>query len=158
MNKRFVVLVGLGLLATACSKSIPSGSPAPAGDRHQMLTIPAANNTGTKSVVGQKSFVMEARSDGGLHYFNPTVLTGTPGQTITLELKSGSGLFPHNFTLPDQNLSVDLGHGKTEDVTVTFPQSGVLQFYCEFHVGSGMIGELTVFGRRKPPHDTGIAT
>jgi len=30
------------------------------------------------------------------------------------------------------------------DVTVTFPQSGSLEFFCKYHKSSGMVGELSV--------------
>ena len=31
-------------------------------------------------------------------------------------------------------------------VTITFPQSGTLQFHCEYHQAIGMIGEIQVSG------------
>jgi plastocyanin len=76
--------------------------------------------------------------------YSPTILQGTPGQTVTLKLKNASSSVPHNFTLAEQSLNVDLKPGTTTNVKVTFPQSGVLQFHCEYHVSAGMIGELKV--------------
>src|SRR5438105_727609 len=76
-------------------------------------------------------------------YFAPTVLTGTAGQTITIELKD-EGSLPHNFTLDDQNIDQDVAPGSNAAVTVTFPQSGILQFHCKYHFAMGMVGELSV--------------
>ena len=159
VSRGVVVVALLGLAAAACSKTSSSstGSGAYAttpaaeattsvaeGNTAAMLTIPAANNKGTKSVAGQKSFEVEADTDNGVNYYKPTILEGTPGQSITLELKNESSSVKHNFTLAEQNLNVDLDPGKSQDVKVTFPDSGVLQFHCEYHVGTGMIGELKV--------------
>jgi plastocyanin len=150
----------LGLVAAACSKSSTSSTSAPGGaypttpvettaaagaaNAPAMLTIPAANNKGTKSVANAKSFEVVANTVNGVNAYSPTILQGTPGQTITLELKDASSTVPHNFTLEEQKLNVDLKPGTTTKVKVTFPQSGVLQFHCEYHVGAGMIGELKV--------------
>jgi plastocyanin len=158
VSKGVVAVAVLGLAAAACSKSSSSTATsvpttpaeqattaaAGSGSTAAMLTIPAANNKGSKSVAGQKSFELEADTDNGVNYYKPSILEGTPGQTITLELKNDSSSVKHNFTLAEQNLNVDLAPGKTQDVKVTFPDSGVLQFHCEYHVSTGMIGELKV--------------
>jgi plastocyanin len=74
-------------------------------------------------------------------YFGPTVLTGTPGQTITISLDNhGSAL--HNFSTTAKDFT-DVQPGQSGSVTVTFPQSGFLEFFCKYHRSSGMVGELT---------------
>ncbi len=76
-------------------------------------------------------------------YFNPTIITGTPGQKITIKLEN-EGSTTHNFTLEDQSIDQDVTQGSDATVTVTFPQSGILEFYCKFHKSQGMVGELSV--------------
>jgi plastocyanin len=46
--------------------------------------------------------------------------------------------------LPEQSVDQDTQAGKNATVTVTFPQSGVLEFFCKYHRSSGMAGELSV--------------
>ena len=75
-------------------------------------------------------------------YFEPTVITGTPGQSIKLELEN-EGEALHNFTLTDQQIDQDVAAGQSSDVTVTIPQSGEVQFFCKYHKSLGMVGGLS---------------
>ena len=40
-------------------------------------------------------------------------------------------------------MSQDINPNGKVSVTVTFPKSGFVEFYCRFHRASGMVGELT---------------
>jgi plastocyanin len=98
-----------------------------------------ANNHGSKNVSGAST----AEIGLGDFFFNPTVITGKPGQKITFELKNeGSAL--HNFSLTAQSIDKDVQPGQTEDITVTLPKSGFLEFFCKYHKALGMLGELKV--------------
>src|SRR5439155_6928283 len=99
-----------------------------------------ANDHGTKSVSGQSTFKLEADS----FYFEPTVLKGSAGQQIKLEIDNETKSTLHNFSLQAQNVDQDIQAGKDATVTVTFPQSGTLEFFCKYHRSSGMVGELSV--------------
>jgi plastocyanin len=99
-----------------------------------------ANDHGTKDVSGLDETDVELDDE---FYFEPTVLKGTPGQQIKLDLEN-SGSLDHNFSLEDQNISQDVAPQDKQEVSVTFPQSGILEFFCRFHRSSGMIGELSV--------------
>ena len=105
-----------------------------------MITINGdkANKHGSEDVSGKSS--VEVEQDN--YYFNPTILTGSPGEKVTITLKN-EGSTTHNFSLDQQNLSKDVSTGQQATVTVTFPRSGVLEFYCRFHRSLGMVGELT---------------
>lgn len=97
-----------------------------------------ANDHGTKDFSGMD----EAEVELDNFYFEPTVLRGTPGQELKLELDNeGSAL--HNLTLEAQSLDQDVQQGQKTDVTVTFPQSGFLEFFCKYHKALGMVGELS---------------
>jgi plastocyanin len=86
--------------------------------------------------------------EGTDFYFEPTVLTGAPGQRLTIELDNHThnGTL-HNFSLTEQSIDQDVppfAGGSHPTITVTFPQSGFLEFFCKYHRTKGMAGELTV--------------
>jgi len=118
-----------------------SATPSPTESGGGTITVGSdtANNHGSKDVAGASS----AEVDLGDFFFGPTVITGKPGQKITFELKNeGSAL--HNFSLTAQSLDKDVQPGQTEDVSVTLPTSGFLEFFCKYHKALGMVGELKV--------------
>ena len=127
--RTLVLAVLVGLMLAACG----SGGP--------KTTIAGlkANLHGTKVVSGSSTVNLGA----GDYYFSPTVLKGTPGQQLTLNITNSTGT-KHNFTLTDQQISKDFEGDTT--VTVTFPTSGVLSFYCKYHKDKGMAGALLVSG------------
>jgi plastocyanin len=96
-----------------------------------------ANDHGSQDVSAMTTFELEADN----FYFDPTTLNGKAGETLKIEIKNdGSTL--HNFSLDDQNIDQDIENGKTATVTVTFPASGVVEFYCKYHKTRGMVGQL----------------
>jgi len=141
------VLVAVVLMGAACSsnksETTTGGSPSTSssGSGGGTITIGSdtANNHGSKDVSGASSAKVEQDD----FYFNPTIITGTPGQKITIKLEN-EGSTTHNFTLEDQSIDQDVTQGSDATVTVTFPQSGILEFYCKFHKSQGMVGELSV--------------
>jgi plastocyanin len=141
-----VLALALAMVGAACSskKSTTSGqSSSPTEEESSgTLTINGekANDHGTKDFSGKTEADVEMDDE---FYFEPTVLKGTPGQKLTIKLENGGSL-EHNFTLESQNVTQDVQPGKDADVSVTFPQSGTLEFFCRFHRSSGMIGELAV--------------
>ena len=97
---------------------------------------------GTKDVSGETGKVEIEMYDD---YFEPTVLDGKPGQTITLELKN-EGERTHTLTISDKGIDQEVQPGDEAEADVTFPQSGELVFVCRFHESKGMIGALEVSG------------
>lgn len=93
---------------------------------------------GTKDVSGETGKVEIEMDDD---YFEPTVLKGTPGQKVELELKN-EGSNPHTLTISDQGVDKEIQPGDEGEVEVTFPQSGQLEFVCRFHESKGMVGAL----------------
>ena len=131
--RAFLPLVLVALVGVACGGgSGGGGTTTIAGEK--------ANDHGTKTVSGS-SFELEADNDGSDYYFDPTILKGTPGQKVKLEIKN-EGDTKHNFTIEDQKIDADIDPGKTVEVTVTFPQSGQVEFHCEYHENLGMRGAL----------------
>ena len=99
---------------------------------------PSFNNHGTKTVSGA---TIDVEADN--YYFEPSVIRGTPGQKITVNLKNNSGT-QHNFTVKEQNVNVDLDAHGTKTATITIPSSGSVSFYCEYHQARGMAGIFQV--------------
>ncbi|MGE0029253.1 MAG: cupredoxin domain-containing protein, partial [Thermoleophilia bacterium] len=117
------------------------GSPATTAGAASPATTAAAAAAGAggTDVAGKSSVDVTMQDD----MFVPSVLTGTPGQTVTLKLDN-TGTQEHNFTLESQKVDTDVESGKTATVKVTFPASGTLQFFCEYHEALGMTGSLQV--------------
>jgi uncharacterized cupredoxin-like copper-binding protein len=144
----FAALSAVVLVLANCSSSSSTSSPAAGASSSSSgagtITIGSdqANDHGTEDVTGQSSFEVEADNDDGF-YFKPTVLTGSANQSITLEIKN-EGTTQHNFSIDAQNVDVTLDPGKSQEVDVTFPASGTVEFYCSIHRSLGMAGELEV--------------
>ncbi len=94
---------------------------------------------GTKDVSGMSGEKVEIELYD--NYFEPTVLKGTPGLKVTIELKN-EGETAHTFTISEQSVDQQVEPGGEAEVEVTFPKSGTLTFVCRFHKSSGMVGEL----------------
>jgi plastocyanin len=60
---------------------------------------------------------------------------------VKLEIKN-EGSTKHNFTVEDQKIDEDIDPGSDVSVSVTFPKSGSVEFHCEYHHSSGMVGQL----------------
>jgi plastocyanin len=101
-----------------------------------------AESHGTKDVSNESGKVEIELYD---NYFEPTVLKGTPGQKVELELKN-EGKIAHTFTISKQSVDEEIQPGDETETDVTFPQSGQLEFVCRFHQSGGMIGALETSG------------
>jgi plastocyanin len=129
-----VVLV-LAVTATACGKENENEG----GGGTTTIAGQKANDHGTKDVSGETSAELEQDN----FYFEPTILKGTPGQKLTIEL-SNEGSALHNFSIPDQSIDQDVQPDTKGEVAVTFPDSGTLVFFCKYHQSQGMVGALEV--------------
>lgn len=67
-------------------------------------------------------------------YFSPTCITGASG-TVTLTLHNRGRLL-HNFSVPDQNIDVDVAPGQTVTVKVSVGSRPVGCF-CKYHRDAG---------------------
>jgi plastocyanin len=127
------------------------GEPIEAGDGLLLFDEQhVANYFGEEDVIGRAETIVEVSTTTryGL-VFSPTVLIGSPGQTIVLTLKNpdrkGTANEQHNFNIDELGIShVEVPYGEEAVVTITFPDSGGLRFYCAYHVRFGQQGELLV--------------
>ena len=127
-------LAAIFLVATACSSSSSSSSSA-AGTS----TSASSSGEAPANVQGMSTFAVDANN----FFFSPSALEGTAGQQLTLTM-SNKGTTTHTFTIDSENIDVTLAPGQSQPVDVTFPQTGSVEFYCKFHVASGMKGTLQV--------------
>ncbi len=124
--------------SNAGSTSQGSGSGGGGGGQINAAGV-QANNHGSKSASGETKVEIDD------YYFEPTVLKGSPGQKVTLELDN-EGSAEHSFTVDAQGIDKELQPGDEAKVTVTIPKSGAVSFYCKFHKNEGMAGALVANG------------
>jgi plastocyanin len=139
-----VPFLGAVLLASGCGGGSDGGGSEASKEAGGTITLEGtpANDHGTKQVGST------AQVELGDYYFEPTILVGSPGAKVTLELVNNGDL-EHNINadIPQEGAAVPLdqdvrsGGGK-ETVTLTFPESGQLVFFCKYHEGDGMVGAL----------------
>ena len=75
------------------------------------------------------------------NYFEPTIITGKPGQKVKLELEN-EGQAQHNLAIGAEHIDEDVPAGQKVEVTVTIPKKGSLAFTCKYHTALGMSGLL----------------
>lgn len=148
MGRRIVLgAIAAAMLLAACGGGGSNGggsnggSAGATGGGSEGLTIGGitANDHGSKDISGASSVELEADD----FYFAPTVLQGSAGQTVTIELKNEGGV-RHNLTIESLGIDQDVEPGESAEVEVTLPQTGTLGFFCKYHQRSGMVGEFTV--------------
>ena len=133
-------VMAAALLTAACGSTTAATTNSPsAGGGKITVNGEAANDHGTKDVSGGGSQSVEVDS----FYFNPTVFTAHAGDKLALTLSNESQT-AHTFTITEQNIDKELAVGSKVTVTVTFPSSGTVLFFCRFHRSQGMLGGLKV--------------
>ena len=116
------------------------GSPATTTSASPATTAAAgAPGAAGTDVAGKTSVDMVMQDD----VFVPSVLRGTPGQTVSVKLDN-TGTQEHNFSIAAQKVDTDVEPGESATVKITFPASGTLEFECEYHKALGMTGSLEV--------------
>ena len=106
---------------------------------HVVIAGEAINLHGTARVDDGGTIELEMDDD----YFEPSILVGAPGATVTLDLVN-EGVRAHNLFVPGQDIDLRCGVRAEDEVEVTFPTSGVLVFRCRYTATSGMRGAFRV--------------
>jgi hypothetical protein len=136
------------LLSSEPVAGAPGEPPAAPAELHGEVRVPSfpelVRYEGTQDVRGQQVVTLTAgRVVQGVPFFAPTILEGSPNQRVALRI-SNTTPSSHNFTLELEHISTALPAGATVDITVQFPTSGALVFYCNIHSGEQHGGGLYV--------------
>jgi hypothetical protein len=110
------------------------------GSRVKVAGI-TANYHGSRNIVGDR-VVTVVIEDG---YFVPTVIKGSPGQKITLQIEN-KAKEPHMFAVDGRYIKLQVPPGQRWPIPLTLPQSGNLSFYSQAHWREGMAGVFNVSG------------
>lgn len=130
--------------AVACSDNTTttpsSGGTTPAGGSTSGGSIVNKGTADATAITDKQEIEMDNEGSSEF-YFKPTFVKVKAGQIVTIELKN-EGTLPHNFSITSLSINKTVEAGKEDEVTLTFPAAGGsdIQFFCSFHVGSGMKG------------------
>jgi plastocyanin len=77
-------------------------------------------------------------------YFEPAELSIPADTDVTVQLPN-EGVTPHNFSIDELGIDVDIAPGATEETVINAP-AGTYEYYCNIpgHKPAGMVGTLTV--------------
>jgi plastocyanin len=141
-----VVAASLALVASACAQQEgAAGGGGGGGGEDEGGTIQIAGRDATDHGSMDVSGTDTADLEMDDFYFEPNVLEGEAGQTLTVELEN-EGDATHTFTVDELGVDEEVQPRDKGEADVTFPDSGALLFYCRFHQGGGMRGGLSVGG------------
>jgi plastocyanin len=76
--------------------------------------------------------------------FDTTELEFEPGAEVTVTLDN-QGEAEHTFSIEELDVEAEAQGGETAEATFTMPDSGSLEFFCEYHPDD-MTGTLSVIG------------
>ena len=132
MHKRLAaVLAALAVVAVTgtASASVPAKNTPPVKLKGDVT------NKGIGAVKGG-----EAEIEADDFYFKKTFIKGKAGSTVAVTVKN-EGSATHTFTINAQHINKTIQPGSSIHVEVKIPANGkAANFYCRFHVGSGMQG------------------
>jgi uncharacterized cupredoxin-like copper-binding protein/mono/diheme cytochrome c family protein len=112
-------------------------APAPAGGAAP-TPAPAGAGGEAGDVATSDQFTVESHDIA----FVPTEIE-VPSDTEVTILLPNLGASPHNFSIDELDISVDIAPGETKEVTITAPE-GEYEYYCNIpgHKEAGMVGTL----------------
>jgi len=127
-------LTGALLALVACGGGQPSDQSSSAPNCAAVAGLPGAvNDKGTASLAATGTVAVDDE------YFSPTCLKGATG-SVTLTLHDRGHLL-HNFSVPEQNIDVDIPAGQTVTVKVAVAGKPV-PFFCKYHRDAGQQGAV----------------
>jgi hypothetical protein len=123
-------VLAAALLATfACGGGETSDHSSPAPHCAALASLTGTvNDRGTAALSSAGTVMVDDE------YFSPTCITGASG-SVTLTLHNRGRLL-HNFSVPDQNIDVDIAPGQTVTVNVNVGSKPVSCF-CKYHRDAG---------------------
>jgi uncharacterized cupredoxin-like copper-binding protein len=114
----------------------PAGAAAPAGSP----AVPVAASPVTAEAAAAQSVEFVAYDI----YFEPKEVT-IPANTDVTAVIRNDGAAPHNFSIDELGIDVDVAPGETKETVINAP-AGEYEYYCNVpgHKEAGMVGTLTV--------------
>lgn len=156
MGKRFltwsftVVVVGIVIalatvgtgaeLAGSALRASPSASPAASPMASPIASPVAGSERSTTQIIIVGEVTIEMTDEG----FRPTYFESAVGRDITITLVN-AGTEPHNFTVEEFDIDVDLEPGETATVEIDQPQLGRYQYFSDLPGDEEMEGSFSVF-------------
>jgi uncharacterized cupredoxin-like copper-binding protein/mono/diheme cytochrome c family protein len=115
--------------------------PAPAGGSAP-TPVPAAASPGAGGEAGDEATSDQFTVESHDIFFTPTEIE-VPSDTEVTILLPNLGASPHNFSIDELDVSVDIAPGETKEVKITAPE-GEYEYYCNVpgHKEAGMVGTL----------------
>src|SRR5215203_2678320 len=131
--------------AIASSGGYPTFPPPPApagGGQPTPAPAEAAQDAGAGENAGDAAASNQFTVESNDIFFAPTEIE-VPSDTEVTILLPNLGASPHNFSIDELDISVDIAPGETKEVTINAPE-GEYQFYCNVpgHKEAGMVGTL----------------
>lgn len=125
------------LLSSEPVAGVPGEPPAAPADPHGVVPVPSfpslVRYEGTEDVRNQQVVTLTiGRVVEGEPFFAPTILEGSSNQRIALRISNTTPV-THNFTLEAEHINTSIPAGATVDITVQFPTTAALVFYCSIH-------------------------
>ena len=116
-------------------------APAPAGGAAP-TPAPAEASPGAGGEAGEVATSDQFTVESHDIFFTPTEIE-IPSDTEVTILLPNLGAAPHNFSIDELDISVDIAPGETKEVTITAPE-GEYEYYCNIpgHKEAGMVGTL----------------
>jgi uncharacterized cupredoxin-like copper-binding protein/mono/diheme cytochrome c family protein len=116
-------------------------APAPAGGAAP-TPAPAEASPGAGGEAGDVATSDQFTVESHDIFFTPTEIE-IPSDTEVTILLPNLGAAPHNFSIDELDISVDIAPGETKEVTITAPE-GEYEYYCNIpgHKEAGMVGTL----------------
>jgi uncharacterized cupredoxin-like copper-binding protein/mono/diheme cytochrome c family protein len=116
-------------------------APAPAGGAAP-TPAPAEASPGAGGEAGDVATSNQFTVESHDIFFTPTEIE-IPSDTEVTILLPNLGAAPHNFSIDELDISVDIAPGETKEVTITAPE-GEYEYYCNIpgHKEAGMVGTL----------------
>jgi plastocyanin len=144
------VLLVAAVLFTACESEREAGDSAPVTPSPTPVPTASPSPTPTTSPTAERACTdvtatgqVEIRIAARDFLFDPACLVVLGGQGLVVR---NSGVNTHNFTVQGSPIGFDVPPGevvRTEAVGGAVPP-GTYTFYCIYHRGQGMTGELTI--------------
>ncbi len=124
--------------ATREAASAPAATPGAEGGTPAAGTTPGAAGDETATAVTTVEVVSHDI------FFEPNEVTIPADTDVTVNLPN-EGAAPHNFSIDELGIDVDIAPGATEQVVINAP-AGEYEYYCNIpgHKEAGMVGTLIV--------------